>query len=317
MSLDVLVTGSTAIDQTGYYAGSFDDYASQYDIRSLNLSFQLARMQTSFGGCAPNIAYGLAMLNVNAVPLSSAGRNFRDRYEAHLVESGVNVDYIAIDEDAENSASCLMINDRDGNQVIGFYPGPGAELRCLPSQIPGINTCHLAILGPEAPELTLRQAQDLATLGVPMMFDPGQVVAEYHEDHVLTLLDLVDMLIVNDSELNVLCTNAHLTPEQLAARVSEVVITHGDRGVEIRRGGEMVHVNALPDIRIVDVTGCGDAFRAGYAYGVVHGFSAAERAELGCIMAALNLQSGHTQGYRTSLGELHELQLKHYGHSSV
>ena len=63
----------------------------------------------SFGGCAPNIAYGLSMLGIESIPLSSAGRNFRDRYRDHLVEAGVNVDYIAIDEDSENSASCLMI----------------------------------------------------------------------------------------------------------------------------------------------------------------------------------------------------------------
>ena len=48
----VLVTGSTAIDQTGLYPGSFEDYQSRYGVNAFNASFQLAAMKTSFGGCA-------------------------------------------------------------------------------------------------------------------------------------------------------------------------------------------------------------------------------------------------------------------------
>lgn len=315
-SFEVLVTGSTAIDQTGYYAGSFDDYESQYDIRSLNLSFQLAAMQTSFGGCAPNIAYGLAMLKVAAIPLSSAGRNFRDRYADHLLSSGVNIDYIAIDDDAENSASCLMINDKDGNQVIGFYPGPGVSLRKLPSEIPGIENCRLAILGPEAPDLTLRQARDLAETGVPTLFDPGQVVAEFKADHIHELLALTRRVIVNDSELNVLCTNAQLTEAELVAQLDELVVTRGKSGVDIISASGTVHVDAVPYVEINDVTGCGDAFRAGYACGVVRQLTPAESAELGCVMASINLQCSHTQGYVTDPETVLSLQQAAYGHAS-
>ena len=73
MTGSVLVAGSTAIDKTGLYDGDFAEYSENYPVNALNVSLQLASMKTSFGGCAPNIAWGLAQLNVPALPLFSAG----------------------------------------------------------------------------------------------------------------------------------------------------------------------------------------------------------------------------------------------------
>ena len=308
----VLIAGSTAIDQTGLYPGDFDQYQSRYPINALNLSFQLADMQTSFGGCAPNIAWGLAQLAVKSIPLSSAGRNFRDRYESHLTRHNIDTRYIAIDDTTENCATCLMINDESGNQIIGFYPGPDTATRKLPSQIPEVNEIGLAILGPELPALTLKQARDLRQLGIPIIFDPGQVVSDYQRADIVEMFALADCLIVNDYEFSVLQTNAELSAGAIRSQVSEVVVTHGAEGVEICHGGEQIRVAAIEDVAVVDVTGCGDAFRAGYAYGTLNNMSLKSRAEFGCVMAMLNLQTRHTQNYRTSLGEVGVLKEKHY-----
>ena len=309
----VLVTGSTAIDQTGFFNGSFKDYQSKYPINSLNMSFQLAGMKTSFGGCAPNIAYGLHQLGISAIPLSSAGRDFRDHYLPHLQRLGINVDYIAIDDDEEHSASCMMLNDKQGNQIIGFYPGPGTPFRKLPSELEEINQVALTILGPEAPALTLKQARDLAGLSVPMLFDPGQVISDFDRDELLEMLSLASILIVNDFEFSALQANAELTAEEVFSQVAEVVVTQGANGADIHHKGQLVHVDALPDVDIVEVTGSGDAFRAGYTYGILNNLSLSERGQLGCVMAMLNLVMPETQNYRTSLAEVLALQKKYYG----
>lgn len=308
----VLVTGSTAIDQTGLYQGSFEEYQSRYTINAFNASFQLSSMKTSFGGCAPNIAYGLHLLGINAIPLSSAGRNFRDRYLAHLNDIGINTDFITIDDDVENCASCLMINDLHGNQLIGFYPGPSNPKRYLPSELPVIDQVALAILGPEEPRLTLRQGRDLAALNVPLLVDPGQVTTAFNRQETRELLTLADYLIVNDYEYSVLKANGDLTDEQILAMVPEVVVTHGDKGVGIFDQDITYHVDAVPEVDIVEVTGCGDAFRAGYAYGIIKGLPLKERAQMGCIMAMTNLGAPETQGYQISVEELLALQERFY-----
>lgn len=309
----VLVTGSTAIDQTGLYQGSFEEYQSRYTINAFNASFQLSSMKTSFGGCAPNIAYGLHQLGISAIPLSSAGRNFRDRYLAHLNDIGINTDFITIDDDVENCASCLMINDLHGNQLIGFYPGPSNPKRYLPSELPVIDQVALAILGPEEPQLTLRQGRDLAALNVPLLVDPGQVTTAFNRQEIRELLTIADYLVVNDYEYSVLKANGDLTDEQILAMVPEVVVTHGDKGVDIFHQDISHHVDAVPDVDIVEVTGCGDAFRAGYAYGILKGLLLKERAQMGCIMAMTNLGAPETQGYQISVEELLALQERFYG----
>ncbi len=309
----VLVTGSTAIDQTGFYEDEFEAYEAQYAVKAFNASFQLADMRTSFGGCAPNIAYGLNLLGIEAIPLSSAGRNFRDQYEGHLNRAGIDTRFITVDDEVANCASCLMINDASGNQIIGFYPGPKNPKRHLPREIPGIKDVDLAILGPEEPALTLRQARDLHNLEVTMMMDPGQVTARFSRQDVEELLGYVSFLVLNDHELDVIKANAELTTSALIDAVDELVVTHGATGVTVYRGSQVSHVAAVPDVEIVEVTGCGDAFRAGYAFGLVNGYSLETRAQFGCIMASINLAVPETQRYRTTADALIQAREEIYG----
>jgi adenosine kinase len=313
MKTIILVTGSTAIDQTGIYDGSFEEYEASYSIQALNVSFQLADMRTSFGGCAPNIAHGLTQLGVDAIPLSSAGRNFVDQYQQHLISLGINIDFITVDRDVASCASCLMINDAHGNQVIGFYPGPDDPRRQSPETLPFIDNIALAILGPEEPELTLRQGRVLFEHNVPLMVDPGQVISAFSRDQIHELLTLARYLVVNHHEFEVLKTNGGLTDDEVFSRVPEVVLTHGDKGVGIFSREGICHVNAVPDVYIDEVTGCGDAFRAGYAYGILNNLNLEERGQIGCIMAARNLENPETQRYRIDAVELTSLRTTIYG----
>ena len=313
MKTIILVTGSTAIDQTGIYDGSFEDYQANYAIKAFNVSFQLADMRTSFGGCAPNIAHGLTQLGIDAIPLSSAGRNFVDQYKAHLINLGINIDFIAVADDVANCASCMMINDVHGNQVIGFYPGPNNPRRQSPETLPFIDNIVLTILGPEEPELTLRQGRILFEHNVPLMVDPGQVISAFSRDQIRELLKLARYLVINHHEFEVLKTNGELTDEEVFSQVPEVVLTRGDKGVAIYSREGICHVDAVPDVKVDEVTGCGDAFRAGYAYGIVNNFNLTERGQAGCIMAARNLENPETQRYRITATELDVLRTTIYG----
>ena len=309
----ILVTGSTAIDQIGSYDGSFEEYQSSYLVNAFNVSFQLTEMRTSFGGCAPNIAHGLTQLGIDAIPLSSAGRNFVDQYKAHLINLGINIDFIAVADDVSSCACCMMINDAHGNQIIGFYPGPNNPNRRSPETLPFIDKIALAILGPEEPELTLRQGRALFEHNVPLMVDPGQVISAFSRDQIRELLSLAQYLVVNHHEFEVLKTNAELTDKEVFDQVAEVILTHGDKGVAIYSHDGICQVDAVRDVKVDEVTGCGDAFRAGYAYGILNNLNLKERGQVGCIMAARNLENPETQRYRITATELAELRATIYG----
>ena len=150
-------------------------------------------------------------------------------------------------------------------------------------------------------------------LAVVLPRDPGQVVADYLQADILEMLDLSDCLIVNEHEFRAIQINSNLSANAIYSSVNEVVVTHGAGDVQIRHRDKKIVVAAIKGVSVLDVTGCGDAFRAGYAYGILKNMSFKSRAEYGCVMAMLNLQTRHTQNYRTSLEKVLLLKDKHYG----
>lgn len=295
----VLVCGSIAIDLLGMYGGSFADYQARYPINALNFSLQLKELRSSFGGCGMNIVYGLTRLNVESIPLTAAGVNFYDHYRDHLQALGVDLEYIAVDSDYSQCATAIVISDQLGNQITSFYPGASpSPKRKLPSEIAGIDQVGIAVLAPEDAPIMLRQARDLHALGIPVLFDPGQGISEFSRAEVRELLALSDYVIANAHEWEIIQLNGGLTAAEIVADQREVIVTRSEDGVDILKCNEStVRVPALSPDRIVEVTGSGDAFRAGYVAGLLHNLSSVQCARIGSLMAIYNLEHPETQRY--------------------
>ncbi len=312
----VIVCGSVAIDLIGSYAGSFQHYQENYPTRGLNISLQLKSLTTSFGGCGMNIAYGLSRLEQHVIPISAAGLDFQDHYLAHLNELGIDSRYIAVDDAFERTAQCIIFSDESGNQITAFNSGASvSEKRVRPAEVEGIDQVFLAILAPEDAPIMLKQARDLNELNIPIFLDPGQGVAEFTREEILELLSLSDYLIMNGHEWEIIQTKTGIDAAEIV-QTHEVIVTRGSKGVDIHRHNATdIHVNAATARSAIDSTGCGDAFRAGYVFGLLEGFGAKECAELGCLMAVYNLESMQTQQYKVTRQELLARHLSEYGES--
>lgn len=293
----VLVCGSAAIDYLGRYAGSFNEYQSRYPINGLNISLQLARLSSSYGGCGMNITYGLNRLGVDVTPLTSVGRDFRDHYLGHLQAIGVNSDYVCIDDAYEHSAHCIIFSDDLGNQITAFNPGASlSETRTLPSEIKHFDDFKIAMLAPEDAPIMLRQARDI-NKRMQVIFDPGQGLAEFSAAEITELLSLSHVVMCNDHEWDIMQTNSGLSAEEIIS-THLAIITRGADGVDLYSADSPpLHVDAVANLKVVDPTGCGDAFRAGYMFGVLEGEDPVGAAQLGCVMASINLGCSETQRY--------------------
>ncbi len=312
----VLVCGSVAMDYVGRYRGSFASYQSRYDIEALNISLQLADLRSSFGGCGINITYGLKKLDIPVIPLSAAGTDFLDNYQQHLIALGVNSDHIIVDQSFPRCATALVISDDHGNQITCFHAGASiSPLRELPRDIDGTEDCQIAILAPEDAPVMLRQGRDLHELGIPVIFDPGQGIAEFSREQILELLLLSDSAIFNLHEYEILKQNAGLTASDLEQMMQRIIITRAAEGVDVFENGTMLHVDAVICHKIADPTGCGDAFRSGYIYGLMHGYDALVSVRLGCLLAAINLEYMDTQTYDVDVKSLTTRYKNSYGES--
>lgn len=294
----LLVVGATAIDLIGVYPNHFEHYEEEYRPKNLNVSLQLTGLERSFGGCAMNIAFGLARLNIEGFPFSTIGKDFFEGYQEHVEAAGINTKYLEVIE--ETGATCLMLNDQSGNQIIGFYPGPRTSPKEIPEPISSkkeeISLCFIA---PQEPDLTLNQAAQMKSLGIPVMVDTGQVSAKYSKQDVKKLLELIDYIIINKNEWEVLKINANLNEKQFVEPIVEAIITRGADGVDIISKTTRSHVSSLEisEKEFVDATGCGDAFRAGFVFGFFEGENSIKASQLGCVMAAANLNSVGAQNY--------------------
>jgi len=313
----LLVVGATAIDLIGFYPSQFKQYEKEYRPKNLNVSFQLAGLERSYGGCAMNIAFGLARLNIEGFPFSIIGKDFFEGYQEHVEAAGINTKYLEVLE--ETGATCLMINDIAGNQIIGFYPGPGTSPKEIPEAISSkkeeISLCFIA---PQEPDLTLNQAAQMKSLGIPVMVDTGQVSAKYSKQDIKKLLELVDYIIVNENELEVLKINANLNEKQFVEPIVEAIITRGEDGVDIISKTARSHIHSLEisESDFVDATGCGDAFRAGFVFGFFEGANSIRAAQLGCLMAAANIKSLGAQNFDINPEKLRAQREFFYGEGS-
>lgn len=295
----VLVCGSIAIDLLGNYDGSFDTYEKKYKTKGLNISLQLSEIRSTFGGCGLNITYGLHSLSVPVIPLSVAGMDYFDQYQKHLTNLGIETDYIAVDKSLRSSAKALIISDKQGNQITGFYTGAASSpIRRLPSEIKNIEFCRICILAPERASIMLRQARNLAELEIPIIFDPGQGIADFSEAEINELIHLSHIMMINSHEYQILLENSQLSEEQLLAMLEQLVVTRGAKGVDVYESGGSFHIPAVAGVSVVDPTGCGDAFRAGYVYGLMRNYSTKICARIGCVVASINLEYKATQTYK-------------------
>ncbi|WP_051799303.1 PfkB family carbohydrate kinase [Catenuloplanes japonicus] len=129
--------------------------------------------------------------------------------------------------------------------------------------------------------------------------DPSQQIARLSGTELCDLVTGADHLFVNDHEPALLRDKTGWTQELLLERVGTLVVTHGAAGASpIRAGIDALQVPAVPDVDVVDPTGGGDAFRAGYPAGLAHRLLPERAAQLGCALASVVLETVGTQECR-------------------
>jgi len=166
-------------------------------------------------------------------------------------------------------------------------------------------TYHLGpLLGDDIPLAVIKylSAKGVVSLDVQgylrIVKDQNVVATDWAEK--TEALPYVDILKANDSELAVLtgCDDVREGAQIIAALgVNEVVVTLGSKGSLIYTGGEFHEIPAYTPNEIVDATGCGDTYMAGYLYKRSKNADCVEAGKFGAAMATLKIQSsGPFQG---------------------
>ena len=248
------------------------------------------------GGSAANTMAGIASLGGAG---SYIGRVHDDRLGAVFTRDmrslGIGYETPPASEGAP-TARCLVIVTPDGQRTMATYLGASTELG--PEDVDaevvyGHAVTYLegylwdAPRAPEALALAARLAHDAGNRVALTLSDPFCV--DRHRDEFLDfILEHVDVLFANQDEVTSLYGTADVWDAVERARrdCAIAVVTRSEKGSIVASGDETHVVDAAPVDRVVDTTGAGDLYAAGFLYGLTHGHDLAACARIGSIAAA-------------------------------
>jgi adenosine kinase len=287
--MSIVVTGSFAFDYIMSFPGRFTDHILPDRLDHISLSFLVDDMRKVHGGCAPNIAYTLALLGERPRLMATAGQDAAE-YGAWLECNGVDTSLLRICQDCY-TASFFVNTDLDQNQIASFYTGAMARARDLSfyDLVSGADDPakpDVTIIAPNDPQAMRRYARECRDLRVPYILDPSQQVARVGGDELLEELTGATVLILNDYEYGILQKKTRLGEQQLLARVPTIVVTLGEQGSRIVTQNAVFEVPIAKPDAVLEPTGVGDAYRAGLIKGMVHGCSWPVSGRLAAVAAA-------------------------------
>jgi len=294
--MSIIITGSVAYDYLMSFPGRFREHILPEQLHQISLSFLVDSMRKQRGGCAPNIAYSLALLGEHPTVMATVGHDFGE-YRAWLEENGV--DTSAIVEVPDEFTSSFFVNtDLENNQIASFYIGAMGRADMLSFRDLDYQAIELTILSPNAPAAMVKYARECQELGIPYIYDPSQQIIRLSGEELLEGTRGARMLIVNEYEFGLIRRKTGLSDEELLALPQVTIITQGERGSTIHAQGQTWHIPAVPPEPLVEPTGVGDAYRAGVIKGMLRGYRWETTGRIAALAATYVLEQEGTQNHR-------------------
>jgi adenosine kinase len=290
--MSILVTGSIAFDHIMVFEDRFKNHILPDKVHLLNVAFLVPTLDKRWGGTAANIAYNLRVLDVDPVLLGTVGRDF-GAYAEWMDIHGIRRDWVRVLDDAY-TAQAFITTDLDDNQITAFHPG--AMDRAHEAPVSTVSEeLTVGIVAPNGKRAMQEHARALKQRGVPCVVDPGQGLPMFSGDELLEMIEGAAVYVVNDYEWAMTLEKTGLGEGAIARRVGAVVVTRGEHGSRIHQGERRQTVKAVKAERVVDPTGCGDAYRAGILYALLKGLPLERGARIGALLGALKVEKAGPQ----------------------
>jgi len=310
--MKLIVTGSVAFDYLMSFPGKFTEHFLPEHMHRVSLSFLVDSMDKRRGGCAPNIAYTLALLGEKPYLMATAGQDISD-YKAWMEAAGIDTSLMKV-IDGKFCASFFCSTDQENNQIASFYTGAMANAGELSFRtLSGLKDDGLVIISPNDPDAMVQYAEECAAMGVKYIWDPGQQCARMEGDQLASGIKGAFMVICNDYEFELIRQKTGMGETAILDHARLLVVTRGEHGCTIHEAGGSTDVAAVVPHRIEDPTGVGDAFRGGFMKGLATGAPYPVCAQLGSVAATYALEHlGGTSHAYTRL-EFNARYEEHFG----
>jgi len=249
------------------------------------------------GGSAANSMAGAAALGLNAAFVGQVADDQLGEIFAHdMLALGVRFETPAL-KAPPPTGRCLILVTPDGQRTMNTCPAASHELTPAALDPELIRSASITFLegylwGPERPRAAMLEAARIAhSAGRSVAFTLSESLCiGDRREGVLGMVEsgVVDMLFGNEHEMRHLtgCGPLDECIEALSPKVGTLVITRGAEGAVAAENGRCVEIRAAPATQVVDTTGAGDLFAAGFLAARLRGRALEACLEAGAIAAA-------------------------------
>jgi adenosine kinase len=298
--MSTLICGSIAYDTIMVFGDRFKNHILPEQLHILNVAFLVPDMRREFGGCAGNIAYTLKLLGSEPLIMATVGDDYQP-YDYRLRKLHLTQQHIRRIPDTF-TAQAFITTDLDDNQITAFHPG--AMNHSHENHVGEAKGVTLGIVAPDGREGMLQHAREFHAAGIPFLFDPGQGLPMFSGTELTGFVNQASYLAVNDYEGQMLQDRTGVKLEELARKVKALVVTLGARGSIIMTGGRRIEIPPVTAERVVDPTGCGDAYRAGLLYGIATGLDWPATGRLASLLGSIKIAQRGGQNHRFTRDEI-------------
>ncbi len=309
--MHILVTGSIAYDTIMVFPDRFKNHLLADQLHILNVCFLTPEMRREYGGTAGNIGYNLKRLGAEPLVMATVGQDIQpylERFDALGIGSA-HLRRIR----GQFTAQAFITTDLDDNQITAFHPG--AMNFSHENRVSSTLGVRLAIVSPDGKQGMQEHARQCAEHGIPFLFDPGQGLPMFSGAELAEFVQLADYVAVNDYEGKMLQERTGRKLEALAREVKALVVTLGARGSLVFAGGQRHEIPSVEAEKLVDPTGCGDAYRAGLLYGVAQGWDWPVCGRLGAVMGAVKIAHRGAQNHPVERRDIEARYQRAFGYS--
>ena len=282
------------LSQNNLSKGNMKLIFNENEFKQLSSNLKIER--TISGGSVANSIVGLSQLGNDVGFIGKiSDDDFGKRYEIGLKKEGVNYVYSKKKENLP-TGTCLIMVTPDSERTMCTFLGTAGKVNENDVDNNAIKNSKIILLeGYLWDEGEPKKAFDKAILNANKvaMSLSDKFCVDRHKSHFLNLVkNKLDITFANEDEIMSLIDAKNFKEVLTFAKGIKklLVITRGEKGAISIKGDEITEIGIKKDLNVVDLTGAGDLFAAGYLHGIINNFNQKECLEKGTELSSRVIQ---------------------------
>lgn len=306
-----VIVGSFSLDHSLHTYDKFSDHINDKNLKQTNPPLTISLLASSYakteGGTAGNISYSLGLLGEKPIVLGSIGRESDAlQYMKKLRRLGVDISNIHLSN--EPTSVFFAPYDPDNRLIASFYEGAMSDSDSI-SLRNWENTNTLITISAHNPKAMLRNVKECKELGIRYMFDISQQVSNMTGKNMLEGIEGATIVIANEFELGEIIKHTGHSLEELNKLIPLLITTKAEKGSTLSGLSfpDPIHIPPVKVDKVVESTGAGDAYRAGFLYGYARGWNLVTCAKLGSVTSTFALAHHGGQEHTFTINQIRTL----------